>query len=98
MLERGIESLDMIHIMNTTTTSIINNSTVDPIDNSNYDSNAPLRPVTYQDFKYAMKKLKASVNDNGKEIQKVIEWNNKYGELKRKRKSTLSDSNLSMYI
>jgi hypothetical protein len=32
-------------------------------------------------FKAAMQKLKASVHDSGRELQKVIEWNDKYGEV-----------------
>jgi SpoVK/Ycf46/Vps4 family AAA+-type ATPase len=63
------------------------------------DVNCPLRPVTMGDFKVAMRKLKASVDENGKELEKVQEWNDKYGEVKRsggkKKKST---SHLSMYI
>ena len=43
-----------------------------------------LRPVGASDFKEAMRKLKASVSDNSRELQKVIEWNEKYGEVKRR--------------
>lgn len=35
------------------------------------DPSAPLRPVSSADFKYAILKLKASVDDSGKELQKV---------------------------
>jgi hypothetical protein len=35
------------------------------------DPLAPLRPVSSADFKYAILKLKASVDDSGKELQKV---------------------------
>ena len=56
-----------------------------------------LRAVTTSDFKYAMKKLKASVNDSGRELQKVMEWNSKYGEMKNKQR-TRSDIAMQMYI
>lgn len=64
------------------------------------DVNAPLRAVTMDDFKVAMKKLKASVNDNGRELQKVVEWNNKYGEFKRKapKSSGSSSAHMTMYV
>ena len=42
-----------------------------------------LRPVSENDFILAISKLKASVDDSGREIQKVVEWNEKYGEMKR---------------
>lgn len=61
------------------------------------DAHGPLRPVSARDFKDAMKKLKASVDESGRELQKVAQWNDKYGEIKRKstRKST---AYLSMYL
>jgi hypothetical protein len=57
---------------------------------------SPLRPVNSDDFKAAMQKLKASVHDSGRELQKVVEWNDKYGEVKRKKKT--KHTNISMYI
>jgi len=48
------------------------------------DANGPLRPVCAQDFMEAMKKLKASVDEGGRELQKVHDWNSKYGEVKGK--------------
>ena len=62
------------------------------------DFNASLRPVTMEDFQLAMKKLKASVNDNGRELQKVVEWNSKYGEVKRKPKKPSASSQLTKYM
>ena len=55
-----------------------------------------LRAVCSKDFKLAAKKLKASVNDNGREMTKVIDWNAKYGEIKdRKKKNKIA---VNMYI
>jgi hypothetical protein len=61
------------------------------------DVEAPLRPVALADFKLAMKKLTSSVDENGREMQKVVEWNEKYGEIRRpsRKKKT---SHLAMYI
>lgn len=63
-----------------------------------------LRPVVWKDFLAAMKRLKASIDDNGKELKKVLEWNEKYGERKRsaskekeRRKNTLA-SHYNMYV
>jgi SpoVK/Ycf46/Vps4 family AAA+-type ATPase len=63
-----------------------------------------LRPVAWKDFLAAMKRLKASIDENGKELSKVLEWNEKYGERKRsaskekeRRKSTLA-SHYNMYV
>ena len=44
-----------------------------------------------------MKKLKASVNDNGREMQKVMEWNSKYGEIKEKKRKK-GAVNMQMYV
>lgn len=63
----------------------------------NDEFNAPLRAVTLEDFRQAMQKLKASVNNDGRELQKVVEWNSKYGEFKRKSKSA-GNAHLSMYV
>ena len=61
------------------------------------DNEDTLRAVSTADFKYAMTKLKASVNDSGRELQKVIEWNSKYGETKNKQRSR-RDVAMQMYI
>lgn len=42
----------------------------------------PLRPITKRDLQRAMKRLRASVDENGREMQKVQDWNDKYGELR----------------
>ena len=64
---------------------------------TDYSLETPLRAVNMTDFRIAMAKLKASVDEGGRELQKVVEWNEKYGEMKRtggkKRGVTLS-----MYI
>jgi SpoVK/Ycf46/Vps4 family AAA+-type ATPase len=56
---------------------------------------SPLRPATQSDFQAAMKKLKASVNENSRELQKVNEWNEKYGEIRRTRSR---QQHLNMYM
>jgi len=45
-----------------------------------------------------MQKLKASVDESGRELQRVVEWNEKYGEMKRSSSSRRKGPNLSMYI
>lgn len=59
------------------------------------DMHAPLRPVSAEDFAQAMQKLKASVSENSRELEKVVEWNERYGEIKRSRRSPQS---LNMYV
>jgi ATPase family AAA domain-containing protein 1 len=49
-----------------------------------------LRPVTVGDFDRALSKLKRSVAENGREIARVWEWNDQYGEIKKDRKDQLS--------
>ncbi len=67
-------------------------------DQESEELNFTLRTVTLEDFKHAMRKLKASVNSDGRELKKVTEWNAKYGEFKRKDKAKISNSHLSMYV
>lgn len=72
-----------------------------PTDDSatSLDMTSPLRPVSFADFKEAMKKMKASVDDNGRELQKVVEWNEKFGEIKKSsRRQNKASSSLSMYM
>lgn len=45
-----------------------------------------LRPVTVSDFESAMGKLKRSVSEKGKELMRVWEWNDEYGEIKKKKR------------
>ena len=47
-----------------------------------------------RDLEKALAKLSASVNERGREIGKVIEWNEQYGEIKKKKKK----QTLSMYL
>uniref|UniRef100_A0A0G4H7E7 AAA+ ATPase domain-containing protein n=1 Tax=Chromera velia CCMP2878 TaxID=1169474 RepID=A0A0G4H7E7_9ALVE len=62
-------------------------------------SNAKLRPVTEDDIMSAIKKLSASVNQTGKELEKVWEWNDKYGEMPRKKaKRRPWPPNLAIYL
>ncbi len=67
-------------------------------DRKSHDSPFTLRPVTLEDFKMAMQKLKASVDDSGREMSKVVEWNEKYGEIKKKNDRRGSATHFSMYI
>mmetsp|Transcript_46421 Transcript_46421/g.104852 ORF Transcript_46421/g.104852 Transcript_46421/m.104852 type:complete len:217 (-) Transcript_46421:445-1095(-) len=53
-----------------------------------------LRAVTRRDLERAMAKLSASVNERGREAGKVAEWNEQYGEIKKKKKAPA----LSMYL
>jgi ATPase family AAA domain-containing protein 1 len=48
-----------------------------------------LRPVTMTDFEAALSKLKRSVSDTGRELARVWEWNDEYGEIKREKKTHL---------
>jgi len=58
-----------------------------------------LRPVTADDLKQAMKKLSASVNQSGRELERMWEWNDKYGEIKRKAmKRKPWPNHLSVYL
>lgn len=48
-----------------------------------------LRPATTDDFDKALSKLKRSVSDKGKELARVWEWNDEYGEIKREQRNQL---------
>ena len=48
-----------------------------------------LRPVTVEDFEMALSKLKRSVSEKGRELARVWEWNDEYGEIKKEKKSHL---------
>lgn len=45
-----------------------------------------LRPVNKADFDRAITKLSASVSERGREVTKVWDWNEQYGEIKKKKK------------
>jgi len=55
-----------------------------------------LRPVTAADFDRSLKKLKRSVNSKGKELSRVHEWNDRYGEMKKKK--TVSPTLANMFL
>lgn len=55
---------------------------------------SPLREVMMTDFHEAIKKLKASVADTSRELQRVLEWNQKYGEIKNTKTKTSKKLNL----
>jgi SpoVK/Ycf46/Vps4 family AAA+-type ATPase len=48
-----------------------------------------LRPVTTEDFEKALSKLKRSVSENGRELARVWEWNDEYGEIKKDSRNRL---------
>lgn len=48
-----------------------------------------LRPVTMEDFEMALGKLKRSVSERGRELSRVWEWNDEYGEIKRDKRDHL---------
>lgn len=48
-----------------------------------------LRPVTTEDFEDALTKLKRSVSEKGRELARVWEWNDEYGEIKKEKKNQL---------
>jgi ATPase family AAA domain-containing protein 1 len=60
-----------------------------------YDAlNRSLRPVTNEDFSMALEKLSASVAAKGRELERVREWNNQFGEVRKKQRPP----HLSMYL
>ena len=57
-----------------------------------------LREVQQADFDAALKKIKKSVSEKGTELKKVNDWNNEYGEIKRKKKRRGDDVVSSMFL
>ena len=86
MLDRGfVESAD-------------DNDEISTQGESNYLSSLNrLRPVQKEDFEKAMRKLKKSVSEKGKELMRVWEWNDEYGEIKKKKKDRISQI-MNMYV
>ena len=60
-------------------------------------SAAATRPVSEADFRAAIDKLKASVDEGGRELSKVYDWNTKYGEVSKIKKKAPSAS-MALYI
>jgi SpoVK/Ycf46/Vps4 family AAA+-type ATPase len=56
-----------------------------------------LRPATSADFESALSKLKRSVSEKGRELMKVWEWNDEYGEIKKERTNHLPQL-MNMYL
>jgi ATP-dependent 26S proteasome regulatory subunit len=56
-----------------------------------------LRPVTMDDFDRALNKLKRSVAEKGRELARVYEWNDQYGELSKKDKNHFPQL-MNMYL
>merc|ERR1712194_230365 len=57
-----------------------------------------LRPVTMQDFENAMRKLKRSVSETGRELAKVWNWNDEYGEIKKASKKNTLLQMMNMFL
>jgi ATPase family AAA domain-containing protein 1 len=53
--------------------------------------------VVMADFENALSKLKRSVSEKGRELARVWEWNEEYGEIKKKG-SEAPRHNLAMYL
>jgi SpoVK/Ycf46/Vps4 family AAA+-type ATPase len=56
-----------------------------------------LRPVTVEDFESALSKLKRSVSEKGRELARVWEWNDEYGEIKKEKTDHLPHL-MNMYL
>mmetsp|Transcript_31129 Transcript_31129/g.51887 ORF Transcript_31129/g.51887 Transcript_31129/m.51887 type:complete len:309 (-) Transcript_31129:144-1070(-) len=56
-----------------------------------------LRPVTMEDFETALSKLKRSVSEKGRELARVWEWNDEYGEIKKEKTNHLPHL-MNMYL
>jgi SpoVK/Ycf46/Vps4 family AAA+-type ATPase len=56
-----------------------------------------LRPVTSDDFEKALSKLKRSVSEKGRELARVWEWNDEYGEIKKEKSNRLNHL-MNMYL
>lgn len=56
-----------------------------------------LRPVNTEDFESALSKLKRSVSEKGRELARVWEWNDEYGEIKKEKKNHLPHL-MNMYL
>jgi len=57
-----------------------------------------LRPVTMRDFESAMGKLKRSVSEKGRELARVWEWNEEYGEIKKTNKGDRLPQLMNMFL
>jgi SpoVK/Ycf46/Vps4 family AAA+-type ATPase len=57
-----------------------------------------LRPVKMSDFESAMRKLKRSVSENGRELARVWEWNDEYGEIKKSNKRDTLPQMMNMFV
>lgn len=56
-----------------------------------------LRPVVMADFENALNKLKRSVSEKGRELARVWEWNDEYGEIKKEKSNRLPQL-MNMYL
>ena len=51
-----------------------------------------------RDFENAMRKLKRSVSETGKELAKVWDWNDEYGEIKKTNKRDVLPQMMNMFL
>ena len=56
-----------------------------------------LRELVKDDFEKALSKLKRSVSETGRELSRVWEWNDEYGEIKKEKSSHLPHL-MNMYL
>lgn len=61
------------------------------------DLTSQLRCVTAEDFNEARRRLTTSVSEKGRELARVWEWNEEYGEIKKKGAEP-ARHNLAMYL
>merc|ERR1712071_344201 len=57
-----------------------------------------LRPVIMNDFVNALSKLKRSISEKGRKLARVWEWNDEYGEVKKKNKKDGIAQMMNMFL
>jgi len=65
---------------------------------SNISSLQRLRPVRMKNFENALSTLKRSVSEKGRELARVWEWNDEYGEIKKKNKKDGMAQTMNMFL
>mmetsp|Transcript_6274 Transcript_6274/g.9552 ORF Transcript_6274/g.9552 Transcript_6274/m.9552 type:complete len:267 (+) Transcript_6274:66-866(+) len=64
---------------------------------NDFDASGRLRPVNMKDFEDALGKLKRSVSEKGRELARVWEWNEEYGEIKKDNRNRFPQL-MNMYL